>query len=208
MTSVLIVCEGNVCRSPYVERVLRARLAAADPGGFHVDSAGTHASPGTPMFPRSAQAVTRDGGDPADFASRRLTEQILVGHDLVLTLERGQRARVLDLAPGLLRRTFTLAEFDRLARPLLDGDLVGVGFWADFPALLARNRIDTAPTTPTDDDITDPVRGDDLDFEAMRTRAAAAIDTITACATRALPTDPGNAPADQKGDDRARTARP
>ncbi|TCL78908.1 protein-tyrosine phosphatase [Curtobacterium sp. PhB142] len=200
MISILIVCEGNICRSPYVERVLRARLDAVLPGVFRVDSAGTAATAGTPMFPRSAAAVGQDGGDPDAFVSTPLTAAVLRDRDLVLTLERAHRAQVLDLAPHLLRRTFTIAEFDRLVRPLLDADAVDERFWAELPRLVSRFRVATAPTDPALDDVADPARGDEHDFLTMRERAISAIATIAACAERAA--------TDQNGADRARTARP
>lgn len=185
MIAILIVCEGNVCRSPYVERVLRARLDAVAPGAFQVSSAGTAAEPGAAMFPRSSDAVLRHGADPSGFAGTPLTARVLDGPALVLTLERQHRAAVLDIAPALLRRTFTLREFERLVRPLLGQDAVGAGFWDDFPRLVAGSRLGTAPTDPEADDITDPVRGDDADHARMCALADEAIDAVVACAARA-----------------------
>jgi protein-tyrosine phosphatase len=182
--TILIVCEGNVCRSPYVECVLRARLDAVAPGAFVVTSAGTAAQSGAAMFPRSAEAVVRRGGDPAGFSSTPLTSEVLAGRGLVLTMERGHRAAVLDLAPALLRRTFTLREFERLVRPLLDQGDVDADFWDAFPRSVARSRVATAPVSPDDDDITDPVRGDATDHDRMCGLADAAIDAVLACAAR------------------------
>ncbi|OIH95803.1 MULTISPECIES: hypothetical protein [unclassified Curtobacterium] len=195
MTAILIVCEGNVCRSPYVERVLQARLDAVAPGRFHVSSAGTAATAGTPAFPRSAEAAQRHGADLEGFASTPLTAGLLAGTDLVLTMERAHRAAVLDLAPSLLRRTFTLREFGRLVRPLLEQDDVTEDFWETFPRLVARSRLATTPATPEDDDVDDPVRGDSIDHDRMCATTDAAMDAVVACASRAA-----------EGAGRARTA--
>lgn len=184
MTAILIVCEGNVCRSPYVERVLRSRLDAVAPGRFTVSSAGTAAVPGAEMFARSADAVQREGADPSGFAATPLTDAVLAGRSLVLTLERAHRAAVLDLAPALLRRTFTLREFERLVRPLLQQDEVHDDFWEAFPRLVARSRLTTAPTAPADDDIGDPVRGDAADHDRMCALVTSAVDAVVACAER------------------------
>lgn len=210
MTAILIVCEGNVCRSPYVERVLQARLDTAAPGRFSVTSAGTAAVDGAPIFPRSAGAARRHGADPDGFASTPLSAAALTGIDLVLTTERSHRAAVLDLAPALLRRTFTLREFERLVRPLLEQGEVAPDFWDTLPRVVARTRIATAPSTPEDDDLADPVRGDAADHDRMCVLADAAIDAVVACAaagagaaTQAGPADAGRA---TEGADRARTA--
>ena len=194
MTAILIVCEGNVCRSPYVAGVLRAGLDAVAPGQFHVSSAGTTAVAGMPVFPRSAAAAAHHGVDLGGIVSTPLTARLLDRADLVLTMERTHRAAVLDLAPALLRRTFTLREFERLVRPLLDQDAVDEHFWQAFPRLVARSRLTTAPAVPDDDDIADPVRGDAADHERMCRLADAAIDVVVRAA-RAT-----------EGADRARTA--
>lgn len=201
MIAILIVCEGNVCRSPYVERLLRARLDSVDPGRFTVSSAGTAAVDGAAMFSRSAEAAQAAGADPDGFESRPLSARLLEGPALVLTLEREHRAAVLDLAPALLRRTFTLREFERLVRPLLEEDAVGPDFWQAFPRAVARSRLATAPVEPEADDITDPVRGDAADHARMCGLADAAINAVVACAERAADTDRAG-----EGGYRARTA--
>lgn len=185
MIAILIVCEGNVCRSPYVERVLKARLDAVAPGGFAVSSAGTIAEAGAAMFPRSAEAVLQHGADPDGFRATPLTAATLADRVLVLTMEREQRAAVLDLAPALLRRTFTLLEFARLVRPLLAQDEVDADFWETFPRTVARTRLATAPSEPSADDVADPVRGDAAAHARMCGVVDAAIDAVVACAARA-----------------------
>ncbi|MBF4768853.1 hypothetical protein ISU10_13890 [Nocardioides agariphilus] len=105
---VLVVCEGNLCRSPLAERLLRLRLA--DAPDVHVSSAGTNASVGNPMDPMAAAELTRLGGDPGDFAARQLTAELARAADLVLTATRAQRSLVVGMAPAALKRTFTLLE--------------------------------------------------------------------------------------------------
>lgn len=63
--SVLLVCLGNICRSPMAEGILRARAAEAGLA-LHIDSAGTagyHA--GEPPDPRAVR-VSRARGTPID----------------------------------------------------------------------------------------------------------------------------------------------
>ena len=54
---ILVVCSGNMCRSPLAELLLRAKLAAAPSAGADrvlVTSAGTAAVPGAAMDPTAA----------------------------------------------------------------------------------------------------------------------------------------------------------
>jgi protein-tyrosine phosphatase len=108
--SVLVVCVGNVCRSPLAERVLTART----PAHVEVSSAGLHAVVGSAPHPETIALIEQHGGDAAGFAARQLTPAMVMGSDLVLTATKGIRSAVLEEAPGALRRTFTLLELAAL----------------------------------------------------------------------------------------------
>src|SRR6266487_4367262 len=99
---VLVVCAGNVCRSPLAERLIRARLAAALGGGaerFLVASAGTEAVAGTPMDQRAAAVARSLGADPDGFRAQPVSADLVAGADLVLTATREHRAAVVRLHP-------------------------------------------------------------------------------------------------------------
>ncbi|MGN6413390.1 arsenate reductase/protein-tyrosine-phosphatase family protein [Flexivirga sp.] len=63
---VLVVCTGNVCRSPYVEFTLRHALDAV----LRIGSAGTDALVGEPVDPGCAELLAAKGVDTDDFAAR------------------------------------------------------------------------------------------------------------------------------------------
>lgn len=108
---VLVVCAGNVCRSPLAERLLAAELG----DGFVVASAGTVAPVGAPMSPHSAEQLSRLGGDPTGHRATRLTTSMAAGADLVLTMTEDLRTEVVQRSPAGLHRTFTWLEFAALA---------------------------------------------------------------------------------------------
>lgn len=108
---ILIVCVGNICRSPIAERLLQARLDAAAPGAAFVTSAGTRATDGREMDPAAAGQLARLGAGSTHFRATRLTSDMVAEADLVLTATKDLRTDVLRLAPRAMRRTFTLAEF-------------------------------------------------------------------------------------------------
>ena len=114
---VLVVCTGNVCRSPYLERRLAQLLGDT---GLVVSSAGTRAMVGAPIEPGSVELLERAGADAAGFASRQLTPAILAEADLVVAATQQHRSDAVALNPRVLRRTFTLGE---LADLLADTDL-------------------------------------------------------------------------------------
>lgn len=108
---ILIVCVGNVCRSPLAERLLRRALAdEVAAGRVEVTSAGTGALDGRPMEPAAATELERLGGSAEGFVARPVTEAVLAGSDLVLTATTDVRKQVVGIAPAVLHRTFTLKE--------------------------------------------------------------------------------------------------
>jgi protein-tyrosine phosphatase len=160
---LLFVCTGNECRSPMAEGLVRAwaREALGDEpetAGVDISSAGLAATPGRPMAADSASAVSRYGVHADDFRSRLFVPRMAEEADLVLTMTREQRRRVLSATPRGLRRTFTLREAaDLLHRVDLSGR-PGTA-WDDRAAHLAvcldaARAIDRAAV---DDDIVDPI---------------------------------------------------
>lgn len=163
--SVLVVCTGNVCRSPMAERALQAALDAATPAGrprTRVTSAGTGALVGHPMEPEAADAVLRAGADPSGHLARALTAADVRGAALVLTATREHRSAVVRLEPAAVRRTFTLREAGRLAAGRA-GQLEGrspAERLDELVALMVRSRGVGAVREPALDDVVDPFRRD------------------------------------------------
>ncbi|MCC3266558.1 low molecular weight phosphatase family protein [Arthrobacter gengyunqii] len=177
---ILTVCTGNICRSPMAERLLQAGFDAMAPGEFTVESAGTGALVGSGIEPHVAGFVNVFGGDSANFASRQLSTGILAGQDLVLALSRAHRSKIVELAPGLLRRTFTLRELARLLPQIEGQDDVGAS--ERWTAAMARAlRLRTAnPAGPEEDDVVDPYRRSDDVYDQMVHQLTPAVNTLLA----------------------------
>jgi protein-tyrosine phosphatase len=187
---ILVVCTGNICRSPMAERVLRAELhrrVGDDARWVQVTSAGTHALAGHPMDP-SALAVLGDLGvaGGTDFRARQLTAEHVESAELVVVATREHRAFVVDLVPAAVRRTFTLRELDRLVRAV-DPAAVPAGTPRERGVALAdaaatmRGRAGFAK--PGDDDLADPYRRPAAEFartgEAITRALARPLDLLT-----------------------------
>ena len=98
---VLMVCLGNICRSPTAEAVLRAKLEAA--GLAHrvaVDSAGTgdwHI--GSPPDARSQRHAAKRGYDLSALRGRQVAEADFHRFDLILAMDEDNLAELQRLAP-------------------------------------------------------------------------------------------------------------
>lgn len=149
---VLMVCTGNICRSPMAEALLRARLAERGVDA-RVASAGTLAW-GGPATNSAVIAVGELGGELAGHLSRQITTELVDASDLVLGMTRDHVWRATTLAADAAPRAFLVGELARL------GGLVGartgdepVRAWA---ARVARERPD-GPIGRMRDEVADPV---------------------------------------------------
>lgn len=190
---VLIVCTGNICRSPFVERLLQHKLDERRPGSDRailVHSAGTAALSGSAMDERAAARLVALGSDPVGFRARALTPDLIAGSDLVLTAARWHRGKVAELYPKVLRQVFTFRDFADLVAGFdlatgVDGptgvDLVagvdgpGSRVTQSDPQAWVRQVTENAaarrglnpPLEPAQADIVDPFRREDRVFDTM-----------------------------------------
>jgi protein-tyrosine phosphatase len=86
---ILLVCMGNICRSPLAHGVVRRRLAAesfAIP--IELDSAGTHGyHAGSPPDERAQSAALRRGVDISDLRARSVAPSDFESFDLILAMD-------------------------------------------------------------------------------------------------------------------------
>ncbi|MFP2769466.1 low molecular weight protein-tyrosine-phosphatase [Oceanisphaera sp. KMM 10153] len=98
--SVLMVCMGNICRSPTAEAVLR-QLAARDGVAVDIDSAGTlgyHS--GAAPDSRARAAGESRGYDFSGISAREVTAEDFVHFDLVLVADRSNLADLQARCPS------------------------------------------------------------------------------------------------------------
>lgn len=165
---VLVVCTGNVCRSPYIERRLAHLLEGS---GVEVVSAGTQALVGESIDPGSVVELAKRQTETGGFTARQLTPQMIGAADLVLTAAREHRAAVVQLSPRALRYCFTLGDFADLVDSLQLEDAVpaesGTTRVARIAAAAAARRGSVAPRTAEQSDIPDPFHQGPAQFARM-----------------------------------------
>lgn len=107
---ILVVCKGNICRSPMAEQVLR-RIAAADSLGVTIVSAGLAAVIDAPVDPAAERVLLAHGLSAAGHRSRQITREDLDRADRVLAMEQRHLAALLALSPSLQGRAHLLTQW-------------------------------------------------------------------------------------------------
>lgn len=102
---VLVVCYGNIIRSPFAERLIRER-AAAD---VSVASAGLGAEPGRPSPPVAIDAAGARRIDLRGHVARRLSADDVRRADAVFVMDVQQQLEVLQAHPDSAGKVFLLS---------------------------------------------------------------------------------------------------
>ncbi len=109
---ILLVCLGNICRSPMAEGLLRD-MAKQRGINVQTDSAGTiGAHSGEAPDPRAQAAMRRHGHDISDLRARRFSPDDFEHFDLLLAMDASNLKDILMLAPN--------AELAKKARAVMD----------------------------------------------------------------------------------------
>ena len=106
--NILILCTGNICRSPIAEAVLRERLNAPQ---VTVASAGTSALVGEPADLLAIEVAARYGFDLAAHRARQALPQMLIASDLVLVMTHAHLDWTHERVPPLRGRVHLLGRW-------------------------------------------------------------------------------------------------
>jgi low molecular weight protein-tyrosine phosphatase len=159
MTAILVVCTGNVCRSPIAEGLLKdalqRRFADKVPS---VESAGTAGWERSGAMPASVDAARELGIDISGHRGRRLRVEMVREADLVICMAGEHRELVVEQVPDVAGRTFTLKELVRLLEALPPAP-TGAPTWTLAPRVAGAHALRQAGSGVRhhDEDIADPL---------------------------------------------------
>ena len=114
INKILIVCIGNICRSPMAEALLASKLAGTFPLAS-VSSAGLGAMVGWPADPLAQELMLERGIDISAHRARQALPDIVLDADLILTMSSGQQLELEGRIPtvrGQVHRLGKWSEYD------------------------------------------------------------------------------------------------
>ena len=143
MKHILILCVGNICRSPIAEALLKQEFPEKK-----IWSAGLGALVGSPADPLSVEVAAAHGVDMSAHRAQQLASWMCQAADLILVMEQFQKTEVEHQYPLVRGKVFRLGELgkfdiaDPYRQPIAAFDTayksiaVGVANWAQRIRLL------------------------------------------------------------------------
>lgn len=105
---IVVICVGNICRSPMAEALLAAKLRER---GTVVRSAGIGALVGHPAEPLAAELLAERGLDLSHHRARQLNDRIVREADLILVMEMWQQKELEKIYPHSRGRVHRLGRW-------------------------------------------------------------------------------------------------
>ncbi|WP_199528525.1 low molecular weight protein-tyrosine-phosphatase [Pseudoalteromonas sp. bablab_jr010] len=106
--SVLVVCAGNICRSPTAEYVLKSKLLGKN---VAVSSAGLTALEGKPADAQAKQIATAHNIDMSEHQGRQITSNLVANNSVILAMEQRHVNDLCARYPQARGKTFLLGKW-------------------------------------------------------------------------------------------------
>lgn len=105
---ILVVCLGNICRSPMAEQLLKVALPKKT-----ISSAGLGALINAPADDHAQALMTELGHDISAHRGRQLSAELIRNADLIFVMTHKQEALLTQQFPQARGRVYRLGHWDR-----------------------------------------------------------------------------------------------
>ena len=113
---ILVLCTGNICRSPMAAALLERELKRLG-RDIEVRSAGLAALAGAPADPLANERMAERGLDLSGHRATAVRRDQVRAADLILVMEHAQRRWLLNADPAAAGKTFLLGHWRRAEVP-------------------------------------------------------------------------------------------
>lgn len=104
--NILVVCVGNICRSPMAEALLKQRYPQKS-----IDSAGVGALVGHPADPSALEIMNEQQLDISNHVAKQIDENLAKKADLIFTMSDSQTKWIEERWPFCRGKTFKIGHW-------------------------------------------------------------------------------------------------
>ena len=104
--NILVVCVGNICRSPMAEALLKQRYP-----NKNINSAGVGALVGHPADPAALEIMNDQQLDVTNHVAKQIDESLAKKADIIFTMSDGQTKWIEERWPFCRGKTFKLGHW-------------------------------------------------------------------------------------------------
>lgn len=115
--NILVVCIGNICRSPMAEGLLKQALARSGKTDCFVNSAGLNALIGHKADPKTCLLMAKKGIDLSSHRACQINTEMIRRADLILVMETLQKSAIEENEPSTKGKVFRLGEWGKFDIP-------------------------------------------------------------------------------------------
>jgi protein-tyrosine phosphatase len=109
--NILVICIGNICRSPMAEGLLKNAFATANKGDCVVRSAGLNALVGQPPDTKACQLMMEKGIDISGYRACQVNKEMIRKADLILVMELAHKIAIEQSEPSAKGKVFRIGEW-------------------------------------------------------------------------------------------------
>ncbi|WP_139685867.1 low molecular weight protein-tyrosine-phosphatase [Vibrio tasmaniensis] len=107
---ILVVCVGNICRSPTGERILQKLLPNKEVASAGIASEQSHLI-GKPADNTAILIAAENGVDVENHQSQQVTPQLCAQYDLILVMEKGHLEALTKISPEARGKTMLFGQW-------------------------------------------------------------------------------------------------
>lgn len=115
--SILFICKGNICRSPFAERLAKRVFDGAPQYGITFESAGLDVKAPLASPQLAIEAAAGFGVDLEDHRSQRFAEKMYGEFDMIVAMETGQYKALAHASTTSHAKLFLLPFFENKSSP-------------------------------------------------------------------------------------------
>ena len=109
--NILIVCIGNICRSPMAEGLLKQALTVSGKDDCMVSSAGLGALIGHPPDAKACQLMMEKDIDISGHRARQLNRDMIRKADIIQVMESSHKSAIEEIEPCAKGKVFRLGNW-------------------------------------------------------------------------------------------------